>query len=144
MPFTITVWMCDCGTTATDHIHAGERGVGHLQLISLPLWQHHGDGAVWAGRDQTAEGESCAAAALSSVRRWAVLIRRRRTGRGLQWWAAVFVRAKGAAERKGMQDVCLPGSLTTGTREVASPPAVTSRTYTASGKERRKLVKHAW
>lgn len=137
--------MCHCGTTAADHIHACERGVANLQFISLPLWQHHGDRAARAGGDQMVEGEFCAAAALSSVRRWAVLIRTRRMGRGLQWWAVVCVRAKAPAGRKGTQEVCLPGSLTTGMREVASPRAVTSRTYTASGKETHKVnVKHVW
>lgn len=66
-------------------------------------------------------------------------------GQGTPMMGGCFVRAKVPAERGGTQDVCLPGSLTTRMREVASPRAVTSRTYTASGRERWKAnVKHAW
>lgn len=83
--------------------------MGNLQFISLSLWQHHGDGAVWAGRDQVGEGESGAAAALSSGRRWAVLIGTRWTGRRLQWRALVTFWAKVPDGRKGTRDVCLPG-----------------------------------
>lgn len=33
----------------SDIFMSHKRFVGNLQFISLPLWQHHGDGAVWAG-----------------------------------------------------------------------------------------------
>lgn len=74
------------------------------------------------GRDQFVEGESCAAAALSSVRRWAVLIQatRARMSCVLQWQAVGFVQTKRLRLREGERRNLPPNCLTPGTREVES------------------------
>lgn len=74
-----------------------------VAVVTAPWWRGSVGGA---GRDQSIEGESSAAAALSSVRRWAVLIQatRARTSRELQWWAVGFVQKKTQTERRGMQE----------------------------------------
>lgn len=100
-------------------------------------------GQCGRGRDQLFEGESCAAAALSSVRRWAVLIQatRARTSRVLQLvgsWVSSRQK-KTQTERRGTQESAPPWTAwLQGQEKWRACRPVTSQVYTASEERERK------
>lgn len=109
-------------------------------------------GQCGRGRDQLFEGESCAAAALSSVRRWAVLIQatRARTSRVLQLvgsWVSSRQK-KTQTERRGTQESAPPWTAwLQGQEKWRACRPVTSQVYTAS-EEREEggkvNIRYAW
>lgn len=126
---------------------------GNLQFISLTLWQHHRDGAVWAEPDfiyflkkkkeRKKEGDSCAAAALSSVRRWAVLIQATqiRSGGVLQWQVS-FAQTETQIKRRGSQESAPRKLADSGEKKWRACRPVTSWVYAASAGERKRESQH--
>lgn len=113
--------------------------------MTAPWWQGSVGGA---GRDQSVKGESCAAASLSSIRRWAVLIQatRARTSCVLQWQAVGFVQTNRLRLREGERRNLPPNCLTPGTREVESLQTSHQQSLHCIWKgERGKVnIRYAW
>lgn len=132
--------------SSLSHMTGGLRLTVHLVAVVTAPWWRGSVGGV--GRDQLkVEGESCAAAALSSVRRWAVLIQatRARTSCVLQWRAVGFVQTKKTQDwEKGIAGICPPTGWLQGQEKWRACRPVTSQVYTASGEKGGVCIRYAW
>lgn len=125
-----------------------ERCVGDLQLISLPLWQHHGDGVVWAGPGGISWQKVNLVQLLRSPQSGDELCWSKQHGRG---WAVysngrqlVLSRQKDSDWVKGNAGICPPTAWLQGQEKWRACRPVTSQVYTASGEKGKVNIMYAW
>lgn len=152
------LWSHDSNKQTTEHksvtFKSERRADDNLQFISLTLWQHHGDGAVWATQVGSVRGRKknvTPVQLLRSPRAGDELCWSKQHGRGWVVYSndrqVSFVQTKTEIERKGMQESApLPSWLTPGrsSEEPADQSPAESTLHLQRREKGKVSIRYAW